>query len=337
MQQSTRAGGFTQAFLAVMKFGCKAVKKCRKNSGPVRRVDMKMQGIDYDLRLLTLITATSVYNVSEFTIYGKTRILKGIEMNKKWINVLTVCALLAVLVFAGCAEPVSYPEIVGEVPSFVIPSRYRILGTSVQRRPIMCLQMGQGPDVIFIMATIHGNEAVGTPIVRRLAWYLRQHRELLTGRMVVLMSVANPDGMVSGSRNNANGVDLNRNFEAKNRVNSKESGKTALSEPESRIIKELILQYKPDRIVTIHQPLACIDYDGPGRMLAENMTQYCDLPVKKLGARPGSLGSYAGVTLGIPIITLELLPDDSKLDSETLWRRYGKSLIAAIVYPNTVQ
>lgn len=258
-------------------------------------------------------------------------------MDKKWINVLIVCVLLGVLAFAGCVEHVSYPEIVGEVPSFVIPSRYRILGTSVQRRPIMCLQMGQGPDVIYIMATIHGNEAAGTPLVRNLARYLRQNRELLNGRMIVLMSVANPDGLVNDTRHNANGVDLNRNFEAKNRINSKETGTTALSEPESRIIKELILQYKPDRIVTIHQPLACIDYDGPGLMLAESMARYCDLPVKKLGARPGSLGSYAGLTLGIPTITLELLPDDSKLDSESLWRKYGKSLIAAIVYPEPVQ
>jgi protein MpaA len=298
---------------------------------------MKMQGIDCNLRLLTLIMATSVYNVSIFTIYSKTRIHKGIEMDKNWINVLIVCALLAVLIFAGCAEPVSYPEIVGEVPSFVIPSRYRILGTSVQRRPIMCLQMGQGPDVTYIMATIHGNEAAGTPLVRRLARYLRQNRELLSGRMVVLMSVANPDGMVNRTRHNAKGVDLNRNFEAANRVNSKETGLTSLSEPETRIIKQLILQYKPDRIVTIHQPLACIDYDGPGRMLAARMAQYCDLPVKKLGARPGSLGSYAGETLGIPIITFEMLPTDSQLDSQALWQKYGRALLAAVVYPDPLQ
>jgi len=56
---------------------------------------MKMQRIDCGLRFLTLITATSDYNVSVFAMYGKTRILKGIEMDKNWINVLIVCALLA--------------------------------------------------------------------------------------------------------------------------------------------------------------------------------------------------------------------------------------------------
>ncbi|MGD8500628.1 MAG: DUF2817 domain-containing protein [Phycisphaerales bacterium] len=255
-------------------------------------------------------------------------------MDKKWPVILTVCALFAVLALAGCVEPVSYPEIVGEQPTVVFPARYRIVGTSVQRRPILCLVLGQGPDVTFIMATIHGNEPAGTPLVRRLSRHLRQHPEMLSGRTVVLLSVANPDGMARDSRHNAHGVDLNRNFEAANRINSKESGLTALSEPEARVIRQLILQYNPDRIVTIHQPLACIDYDGPAQMLANHMGQYCSLPVKKLGARPGSLGSYAGVTLGIPIITFEMLRADSQLNSETLWQKYGRALIAAIVYPD---
>ncbi len=258
-------------------------------------------------------------------------------MDKKWAKISTVCVLFGVLVFAGCVEPVRYPEIVGELPTVVFPSRYHIVGTSVQNRPIMCLVLGDGSDVTFIMATIHGNELAGTPLVRRLATHLRQKPELLDGRTVVLMALANPDGMVRNTRHNARGVDLNRNFEAANRINSKETGLTALSEPETNAIRHLIMQYKPDRIVSIHQPLACIDYDGPARMLADRMDQYCALPVKKLGARPGSLGSYAGVTLGIPIITFEMPGADSQLSSETLWQKYGRAFLAAIVYPNPVE
>jgi len=191
--------------------------------------------------------------------------------------------------------------------------------------------------VALIMATIHGNEPAGTPLVRRLATHLRQHPEILDGRKVVLLRLTNPDGLAHRSRYNTHGVDLNRNFEAANRLNSKQSGLTALSEPESRAIRQVILQYQPDRIVSIHQPLACIDYDGPAQELAERMGQYCVLPVKKLGARPGSLGSYAGVTLGIPIITFEMLGSDSQLDTEALWQKYGRALVAAILYPEPVQ
>jgi protein MpaA len=258
-------------------------------------------------------------------------------MNKKWVKISTLCILFGVLAFAGCVEPVQYPEIVGEVPTMVLPSRYRIIGMSVQKRPIMCLELGAGPDVTFIMATIHGNEAAGTPLVRRLTWYLREHSAMLTGRRVVLMAVANPDGMVNGTRYNARGVDLNRNFEAANRINTKETGLMALSEPEARVTQRIIQEYKPDRIVSIHQPLNCIDYDGPARILADRMGQYCALPVKKLGAMPGSLGSYAGVTLGIPIITFEMTQADSQLNSEALWQKYGRALLAAIVYPDPVQ
>lgn len=258
-------------------------------------------------------------------------------MNKKWVKISTVCILFGVLAFAGCVEPVQYPEIVGEVPSVVFPAKYRIVGQSVQNRPIMCLELGTGTDVTFIMAAIHGDEAAGTPLVRRLASYLRQHQAMLSGRKVVLMAVANPDGLVNRSRYNAKGVDLNRNFEAANRINTRQTGLIPLSEPEARVIRQLIQEYKPDRIISIHLPLSCIDYDGPGRMLADRMGQYCALPVKKVGARPGSLGSYAGVTLGIPIITFEMTEADSKLDSVTLWQKYGRALLAAVVYPDPVQ
>jgi len=260
-------------------------------------------------------------------------------MSQRWATTSTICVLLTVLAFAGCYKPVDFPEIVSPLylPPTVIPSRYYIVGKSVEGRPIMCLVLGQGPDTSFVMAAIHGNETAGIPLVRRLGNELRQNPELLSGRTVVLMSSANPDGVVRGTRYNAHGVDLNRNFEARNRVNSKETGLTALSEPETRTLQQVILKYAPDRIVTLHQPLACIDYDGPAQVLANHMGKYCDLPVKKVGARPGSLGSYAGVTRGIPIITFEMRESDSKLDSQSLWRRYGKALIAAVVYPEVVK
>ena len=277
-------------------------------------------------------------------------------MNKKRSFTLDICALLAVFALTGCYKPTVYPELVTpslmpltplsltlqsppspKVPTFVIPGQYRIVGTSVQRLPILSFVLGQGSDVTFILATIHGDEPAGTPLVRRLGKYLQQQPHLMAGRKVVLLAVANPDGMAHNSRFNANGVDLNRNFPASNRLNDKQSGATALSEPEARLVKQLIEQYSPDRIVSIHQPLACIDYDGPGTTLAVRMAQYCGLPVRRLGAKPGSLGSYAGLDLGVPIITFEMLQGDSGLDSQTLWRRYGKALIAAVVYPDPVK
>jgi protein MpaA len=256
-------------------------------------------------------------------------------MNKKWSLILTVCALLAILALAGCYKPVDEPVIVRVLP---LPAPKPVIlrliaGESIENRPIAYTVFGQGPDVTFILAAIHGNENAGTPLVHRLERYLQQHPELLEGRRIVLLPVANPDGVARNSRYNARGIDLNRNFQASNRINSNRFGFSPLSEPEARAIARLIRQYAPDRIVSIHQPLACIDYDGPSRTLADRMAEYCNLPLKKIGAKPGSLGSYAGMTLSIPIITLELPRAADRFNSERLWQEYGPALVAAVVYP----
>jgi protein MpaA len=265
-----------------------------------------------------------------------------IAANKNRTVILTVCSLLPILALGGCYQPAEYPQVIATpqmptTPPPTILAQPRIVGTSVQNRPIMCTVLGQGPDVTLILAAIHGNEPAGTPLVRRLAEYIRQSPYLLAGRTVVLLPAANPDGLAYNSHSNANGVDLNRNFSTANRANNAEFGRTALSEPEARAIQQLIRQYSPDRIVSIHQPLGCIDYDGPAFGIASRMGQYCSLSVKKVGAKPGSLGSYAGLTLGTPIITFEMLPGDSSLSAEGLWQKYGRALLAAVVYPDRVQ
>ena len=209
-----------------------------------------------------------------------------------------------------------------------------IRGESVEGRRIDCLVYGSGADVTLVMSTIHGDEKAGTPLIYKLIDHLRANTQQLDGRKVVLIPLANPDGLIAEQRFNIRGVDLNRNFSAANRKNSRINGLSALSEPESRFIKDVIARHEPNRIVTLHESLACIDYDGPGKEIAEHMGKYCSLPVKKLGSRPGSLGSYAGNTLGIPIITVELTENDFWKDGDKLWSRYGQMLLAAIMYPD---
>jgi len=255
--------------------------------------------------------------------------------NRRFIG-FVACILVGLLGIAGCYQPVRHPEIVSipaRVPAEWAAQR-RTVGRSVQNRPIESIMLGQSYDVTFILAAIHGNEPAGARLAERLAEHLQKHPELLQGRKVVILPLANPDGIARGTRFNANGVDLNRNFASANRQNSAQNGYSALSEPEARVIHQLIRQYAPDRIVSIHQPLTCIDYDGPATALASHMAQHCDLPIRRLGAQPGSLGSYAGLTLRIPIITLELPAIAEQLDQESLWRRYGPALVAAIVYPD---
>lgn len=208
------------------------------------------------------------------------------------------------------------------------------LGQSFEGRPIEYKVHGTGPDVLFVIATIHGNEAAGTPLVAAFEKWLLAHPAELTGKQAVLVPVANPDGFASGKRFNFRGVDINRNFPAGNwdlRMKQEVAvhGDRPLSEPESRALMQLVCRYFPSRVVSIHQPLECIDYDGPAKDLAEAMAEGCALPVKKLGGRPGSFGSFIGETLGKPIVTLEL-PKDAGMNQAALWNDYGKALIEAL-------
>jgi len=273
-----------------------------------------------------------------------------IKQLTRWFFISLICLSIA----GGCI-PVAqlYPS---ERPGIVEPQdglselRKISFGISVEGRALDCFILGEGKEVVFIMAAIHGNEPAGPPLVRELVGYLDGNPRYLSGKTVVLMPVANPDGLLANKRLNANGVDLNRNFATGNWVENEAGGPTPRSEPETRVIEQLIRQYKPARIVSIHQPTdmdvgglareaprGCIDYDGPGKALAERMAQYCELEVNKLGAQRGSLGSYAGQELGIACITMELATDAHMLDKEQLWQRYGKALLTALIYPDKLQ
>lgn len=215
-------------------------------------------------------------------------------------------------------------------------ARTYIAGFSVKGRPIPYTVIGDGPEKILIIATIHGNEPAGTPLANKLKQNLKNSPSCLENRTIIIIPNANPDGYADNTRHNYRGIDLNRNFPTSNRINNNTNGVEPLCEPESRAIKKVIEKYNPSRVLSIHQPLTCIDYDGPAGLIAERMANHCDLPVRKLGARPGSLGSFLGKDLRTPIITLELPPSASKLNSEQLWQKYGNSITAFINYPQNI-
>jgi protein MpaA len=208
----------------------------------------------------------------------------------------------------------------------------QVVGKSLEGRPIECHVLGDGEDVFWYIATIHGNEAAGTPMADKLIEWLKSHPEELEGRRVVITPVANPDGFADDVRHNKNGVDLNRNFPAGNFDPVKVHGATPLSEPESRALMRVMMTYFPDRIVTIHQPLDCMDFDGEeSKKMAAAMAAKCRLTLKQVGSRPGSLGSFVGLTMGKPIVTVEL-PEDAGMDGEKLWEEYGEAMIAGLRY-----
>lgn len=251
---------------------------------------------------------------------------------------MPIYRIILLLVFtAACThrpEKISMPEKNSEpAKTQRIPILHQVAGTSIENRPIKSLSMGDSGATIMVVAGIHGDECEGTPLVWRLAGYFYDHPELLEGKKLILMPEANPDGCFHRYRYNLNHIDINRNFPSSNHAAGRNYGEKSLSEPETIALAKAINQNRPQRIITLHQPLACIDHDGPAEELAKHVAGHCDLPLCKLGAKPGSLGSYAGVNMNIPVITIELPPSAKEVSPDMLWKQYADALISAILYP----
>lgn len=189
---------------------------------------------------------------------------------------------------------------------------------------------------VLIFGGIHGNEENSADLARRLAAHLRENPEVWHGRRLVLVPVANPDGIARGTRTNSRGVDLNRNFPATNWVSGDKGpnfgGEKPGGEPETRVLVELVETFAPDRIVSIHaitRGRECNNFDGPGERLATLMSKANGYPVKKsIGyPTPGSFGTWAGVERQVPTITLEL---PQGMPGEECWARQQGALEAAI-------
>lgn len=246
---------------------------------------------------------------------------------KKIIEFLFIVLSLQILFINGCAQQKLQND---KLTSYSYPINTYIAGVSVNGKEIRYAKLGSGKNIILFFASIHGSERAGTPLLNHFHDYLINNCNLLADKTVIIIPEVNPDGAERKSRYNFNKVDLNRNFPAYNRVSDKYSGSFALSEPESYILYKIINTYKPFRIIAFHEALACIDYDGPAEELAQRLAASCKLPVRKLGAKPGSIGSYAGLELNIPIITVELTKEDSKKNEHELWNDYKKMLIEAV-------
>jgi len=188
----------------------------------------------------------------------------------------------------------------------------RILGYTKRKTPIKGFFVGRGKRHVIVLGAIHGDEPSSAAVVESFVTLVAKN-EFIKEMTVIVIPVLNPDGLSNESRTNHSGVDINRNFPAASwQPGSKRArynpGEKPSSEPETRVMIELIKKWSPSLIISVHAPLHCVNWDGPAQMVAASMAEADGYPIcEDIGyPTPGSLGSYAGKDLNIPVITLEL-------------------------------
>lgn len=222
-------------------------------------------------------------------------------------------ALLLVAVLAAGSPPVH---------------RTHLLGRSWQGRPIRAVEVGDPNGIrVVVVGCIHGNETAGMAVIRAL------ERSSPRGLDLWLVPTLNPDGVALGTRWNAHGVDLNRNFPIHWRPRSGvyASGPHALSERESRIAYRLIRRLRPHVTIWFHQHMDLVWASGGRRRIERAFSRVSGLPYHPLPQLGGSAVTWQNNALkGTTAFAAELpagQPDAASL------RRYVAAVLAAARTP----
>jgi murein peptide amidase A len=189
-----------------------------------------------------------------------------------------------------------------------------VIGQTVLGRPIEAIQFSppkyatpKPPALLF--GGIHGDEPTTVLMMQRLCEELLERPP---GRETWIIPCVNVDGTMAGSKNNANDIDLNRNFASKNWVATHQHGynpgRAPEDQPETKALIELITRAKATRLIAVHATYRVMNWDGSGQALAQAMGQLIGYPANgDIGyPTPGSFGSKYGVDQQLEVVTVEV-------------------------------
>lgn len=291
---------------------------------------------------------------------------------KKLISLVLGGAILIILVGAWLvlkpappeSLPIETPEVVIEPE--VIVSPIKVIGQSVEGRPIESYTYGTGSTTLLFVGGVHGGYEWNSVL---LAYEFIDRLENKTFTVpenlkVVVIPALNPDGLFSvikkegrfvaaeippndahttgQGRFNANNVDLNRNFDCKWQPESTwrskvvSAGTSAFSEPEARALKNLVDEINPVAAIFWHSQANTVYasecHEGVLPETLTLMNTYADAAnykkVASFDAYPVS-GDAEGwlASVGIPAITVEL---ETRLSPE--WERNQRGIEALFTY-----
>jgi protein MpaA len=165
------------------------------------------------------------------------------------------------------------------------------IGTSTDGRKLIAVVQGDddAPLRALVVGEIHGNEAAGQAVIRRL-----RKTSPPDGVQLWTVLTVNPDGHHADTRQNANGVDLNRNFPWKWRAigapwDTYFPGANASSEAETRAVTDLIDRIDPQLTIWYHQHMnIVVKPKGNARRSARRYAKAVGMKLKSLAFLPGT-------------------------------------------------
>lgn len=200
-----------------------------------------------------------------------------------------------------------------------------VIGYSVQGRPIIAYYFGNGSKTMLFTGGIHGEERSAQQTMQAWADYLMTDAyKIPADKRVVVIPNLNPDGIARGSRNNANNVNLGRNYPTVNWSASIDTasgtlptggGTEAGSEPETKAIMTITKQLMPRLEVSFHAQGRLVgankvaDSVSIGSMYASTVgysTMYNNAEEIMGYSITGEYEEWMGEQYGIPAILIEL-------------------------------
>ena len=252
--------------------------------------------------------------------------IRPAQAEGQWLNLEQTCGRiagkLASIQLKDCLEG-----------GLILSGAYSNKGIPILAKEYGALDHRSPQARVLLVGGTHGDEYSSISIVFKWMQILDVHHSGLFHW--IFIPLLNPDGLPQrkSTRTNAGGVDLNRNFpgplrqevgyrrweEGARKDPRYYPGLFPRSEPEVGFLVDLINNFKPHAIVSVHSPLNLVDYDGPG----PPPSSLGSLGLRRLENFPGTLGNFGGPQNRIPVITIELassarLPSGAEISS--IWR-----------------
>src|SRR5690606_36557676 len=121
--------------------------------------------------------------------------------------------------------------------------KIKVLGESVEGKPIYSITLGNGPKKILMWSQMHGNESTTTKAVLDFLKYGTVDEDfnqyIMANFTLRILPMVNPDGAVAYTRVNSNSVDLNRDAQDR-------------TLPESVILRRVFDSFKPEFCFNLH-------------------------------------------------------------------------------------